>query len=152
MSDLIERQAALDAVHYYIESGYKCDIFQELTDLPSAEPERKTKWIPVSERLPENGQRVIAYSGRIVIVTFETGISKETREKMEKGEMENPIESVWCRSEGTTGVPRSKLYGKSDEWGNNERPYCWVDGAMLYFGQDIVAWMPLMEPYRGEHE
>ena len=41
MNDLISRQAAIDAVHYYIESGYKCDIFQELKDLPSVEPERK---------------------------------------------------------------------------------------------------------------
>ena len=39
MSDLIQRQDAIDAVHYYIESGYKCDIFQELKNLPSAEPE-----------------------------------------------------------------------------------------------------------------
>jgi hypothetical protein len=41
VSDLISRQDAIDAVHYYIESGYKCDIFQELKNLPSAEPERK---------------------------------------------------------------------------------------------------------------
>lgn len=46
MSDLISRQDAIDAVHYYIESGYKCDIFQELKNLPSAEPERKKgEWI-----------------------------------------------------------------------------------------------------------
>lgn len=51
MSDIISRQKAIDAVHYYIESGYKCDIFQELKDIPSAEPERR--WIPVSERLPK---------------------------------------------------------------------------------------------------
>lgn len=41
-SDLISRQAALDAVHYFIESGYKCDIYQKLETLPSTEPERKT--------------------------------------------------------------------------------------------------------------
>ena len=41
MSDLINRQDAIDAVHYYIESGYKCDIFQELKNLPSVEPEQK---------------------------------------------------------------------------------------------------------------
>ena len=43
MSDLISRQDVIDAVHYYIESGYKCDIFQELKDLPTAESERKVK-------------------------------------------------------------------------------------------------------------
>lgn len=45
MSDLINRQDAIDAVHYYIESGYKCDIFQELKNLPSAEPKRTAKVI-----------------------------------------------------------------------------------------------------------
>ena len=49
MSDLIRRDDAIDAVHYYIESGYKCDIFQELKDLPSAEPERTAK---VEEAVP----------------------------------------------------------------------------------------------------
>ena len=43
MSDLISREDAIDAVHYYIESGYKCDIFQELKDLPSVEPKRTSK-------------------------------------------------------------------------------------------------------------
>lgn len=43
MSDLIERQKAIDAAHYYIESGYKCDIFHELKDIPSVEPERTAK-------------------------------------------------------------------------------------------------------------
>lgn len=42
MSDFISRQEAIDAVHYYIESGYKCDIFQELKNLPTAEPEERT--------------------------------------------------------------------------------------------------------------
>ena len=47
MSEMISRQDAIDAVHYYIESGYKCDIFQELKDLSSAEPERKHgEWLP----------------------------------------------------------------------------------------------------------
>lgn len=43
MSDLIRKQDAIDAVHYYIESGYKCDIFQELKNLPSIEPEQTSK-------------------------------------------------------------------------------------------------------------
>lgn len=43
MSDLISRQDAIDVVHYYIESGYKCDIFQELKNLPSAEPKQTAK-------------------------------------------------------------------------------------------------------------
>ena len=49
MDELVRKQDVIDAVHYYIESGYKCDIFQELKNLPSAEPEQKTgewgEWI-----------------------------------------------------------------------------------------------------------
>ena len=54
MSDLISRQDAIDAVHYYIESGYKCDIFQEVKDLPS-EPERtaKVEWYPHLTKLAD---------------------------------------------------------------------------------------------------
>ncbi|MBQ1791849.1 MAG: hypothetical protein II008_16855, partial [Oscillospiraceae bacterium] len=46
MSDLIERQDALDAVN-------DCGIcIQKILDIPSAEPDRK--WIPVAEALPNN--------------------------------------------------------------------------------------------------
>ena len=51
MSDLISRQAVLDAVN-------DCGIcIQKILDIPSAEPERR--WIPVTESLPEDGERVL---------------------------------------------------------------------------------------------
>ena len=43
MDELVKKQDVIDAAHYYIESGYKCDIFQELKNLPSIEPERTAK-------------------------------------------------------------------------------------------------------------
>ena len=44
--ELVKKQDVIDAIHYYIESGYKCDIFQELKNLPSVEPEQKIgHWI-----------------------------------------------------------------------------------------------------------
>lgn len=51
-NDLISRQAAIDAV---IKRDANCgiDSAEVLKALPSAQPERK--WIPVSERLPEDG-------------------------------------------------------------------------------------------------
>ena len=105
------------------------------------------EWIPTSERLPKNGQRVIAWSGLVLIVTFIEGISQETREKMERGEIENPTEEVWCLADGTQKIPRSKLYQKGDEWNSNKVPYCWDDSPMtVYNGQDMIAWMPLPEP------
>lgn len=46
MSDLIDRQAAIDEVKHYIEIGYDSDIIHTLENLPSAQPERKKgKWI-----------------------------------------------------------------------------------------------------------
>ena len=60
MNDLISRQAAIDAVRQYCEDNLIEDvdyhsngIEYELSNLPSAQPE--PRWIPCSERLPENG-------------------------------------------------------------------------------------------------
>ncbi len=66
MADLIERSAAIDAIqraYADTEGGDdKCAVWKNvgltsalhiMQDLPSAQPERKTGWIPCSERLPE---------------------------------------------------------------------------------------------------
>lgn len=69
MSDLIDRQAAIDAIkreqaYYAPEDG--AEIFYEynhaikaLKNLPSAQPTAEPKWIPVTERLPEVRQWVL---------------------------------------------------------------------------------------------
>lgn len=53
--DAISRKQAI-----YVASGYchPANVARELAKLPSVNP-TKTGWIPVSERLPEDGQRVI---------------------------------------------------------------------------------------------
>jgi len=65
MSNLIRRQDAINtALEFFVE--FLGGVFHEddqkilmkrMNELPSAEPERK--WIPVSERLPESGERVL---------------------------------------------------------------------------------------------
>ena len=55
--DLIRRQAAIEAVRSYYD---ECDedersIEERIADLPTAEP----KWIPVTERLPKLGEKVL---------------------------------------------------------------------------------------------
>lgn len=108
-------------------------------------------WIPCEERLPDDGECVLAWAGGSVdVVRFEMGISQETREKMKKGEIPDPIEYVWCLADGYTPRKRSDSYCRSDEDGNNQKPYCWVHAPMEYFGQDVKAWMPLPEPYEEE--
>ena len=48
MSDLIYRQAAIDALDGEI---YSLTLFEKIQNIPPAQPE--PRWIPVTERLPE---------------------------------------------------------------------------------------------------
>ena len=61
--DAISRQAVMyalcDICELFHKNGEetcltKCESYRFLATLPSVEPKKKTEWIPVSERLPEN--------------------------------------------------------------------------------------------------
>ena len=135
---------------YYIEER-KGILQEDIWEAPTIDA--VPKWIPCEERLPEDGECVLAWAGGSVdVVRFEMGISQETREKMKKGEIPDPIEYVWCLADGYTPQKRSDSYCRSDEDWNNQKPYCWVHAPMEYFGQDVTAWMPLPEPYGGERK
>lgn len=89
------------------------------------------QWIPVSERLPDDRQIVLAYWGSIhcehsdnfSIMRFYKG--KEARD-----------------------VDEHKGVQFCDQWGNNKAPYAWADphGPLKLFGQNVTYWMPLPEP------
>ena len=68
----------------------------------------QTRWIPVSERVPEDGEEVLCFLGS---------------EEM------------------------AVLFRRND-WGQDE----WVDGAFATESYDVVAWMPLPLPWKGESE
>ena len=109
MSDLISRKAAIEAMEKS-EWGYlwECEqVINVVKALPSVEPERK--WIPVTERLPEYGERVLT--------TTEAG---------------NRGKKV-----------RSGTYTKSLFQCDNGDVWTVTD-------KEVIAWMPLPEPYRGE--
>ena len=55
MDDLIKRQDAIDAL--YSVDEYNARSVNAIKDLPSAQSEHK--WIPCSERLPEDGENVL---------------------------------------------------------------------------------------------
>ena len=74
MSDLISRQAAIDATWFEPSYTDPLNVLTEVRDrlkaLPSAQPE--PKWIPVSERLPETEEFVLAsLTGKYRNTTFE---------------------------------------------------------------------------------
>ena len=112
MSDLISRQAAIEAVRAYlsdccVEDGdyHASGIEYELNNLSSAQPEQR--WIPCSERLPET-------SGTYL------------------------VSGMWESGRVAVG----------------DCEYTSYDG---YFNTawnfDVLAWMPLPEPYReGEQD
>lgn len=62
LNDLISRQAAIDAINENVRCGAIVDqsglelAYEIIKELPSASNE---KWIPVGERLPEEGKEVL---------------------------------------------------------------------------------------------
>ena len=112
----------------------------------------KDYWIPCSERLPKENVYVLVWCGEVKIARIIHGISKEQRAKMQDGAIDDPVSYGWNLSNGYFKVKRSESYRTCDENGNNKVPYCWdcIYGEM--FGQDVKAWMPLPEPYKGEQE
>ena len=153
MGDTISRLAAIDAFAPYAEyesnrtnAEWVRRINRVLLELPPAQP----KWIPCSERLPEENVYVLVWCGEVKIARIICGISKEQRIKMQEEAIDDPVSWAWNLSKGYFKVKRSESYRPWDEYGNNKVPYCWdcIHGRM--FGQDVKYWMPL--PCRPEGE
>ena len=109
-------------------------------------------WISVDVSLPEDKAYVLIWetqTGSMQVARCDKGISRIEREKMRRGEIENPLISVSSGNfdTGRKAVYRSSLYYGADEHGNNRRPYCWIanGGPMTWFGQEVSHWMPLPE-------
>lgn len=75
MDDLISRQAAIDAIEPTLKSilqgnSFKAiNVMDKIRELPSVQPEQR--WIPCSERLPEE-------SGRYLISAFDGVVRRTT--------------------------------------------------------------------------
>ena len=128
MSDLISRQAAIDALSKaglinYAATGDGNGMIQAVNvikELPSAQPEQR--WIPCSERLPEEK---------------DAGILKKLGTEKKS---EYVLATVEVKGERMT-VTACTHDGKWD-W---NMKYAFPDF-------NIVAWMPLPEPWKGGRE
>ena len=111
------------------------------------------RWIPVTERLPEDGEYVFVWCrGECQVARIEKGISEEERMAMRRGELPDPEIMGWTLSDGWRAGKRSRCYYGCDVQGNNKVPYMWKanGGPMEWFGQDVTHWMHLPEAPKGE--
>lgn len=101
-------------------------------------------WISVNDRMPEEETYVLVWYGAYAVAKLVRGISEEERMAMKRGEIDDPIETVWSASSGYVTQFRSSLYKSCDVFGNNTLPYMWVipTGGTLY-GQNVTHWLPL---------
>ena len=134
MADLIDRQAAIDALANAIPSLTTpdgcgefdheiqiadeafVDAMQTIHDMPSADVQPAQRWIPCSERLPEeDGQYLITVKYKHVNDSYED------------------------------------VYAEHGDWFDGK----WDMFCFEHCGEveDIIAWMPLPEPYKdGEQD
>ena len=126
MNDLIDRQAAIDAVSRGCKElrGIFAECEKNLNELPSAEPERKTGgWIPCSERLPEKHQMVLTTIKGVDL--FRECVDKNFFEALATAQKRTWVSVGYLGDDGWYGA----------------------DG----FPQIVqpIAWMPLPEPWKG---
>jgi len=121
-ADAISRQAAIDAFMKVTSDGDEAEWCKwVLEQLPSVQPEQR--WIPCSEMLPEEDVKVL--------ITY--------RYKEGEGDTSHAYIDI------TT-------YGQMYFGGNKVGDYKHWREPFEYFtsNYEVVAWMPLPEPYKGE--
>ena len=84
--------------------------------IKASEQHDKYMWIPVSERLPEDGRPVLIYAWNVHHVIARYGSFRT----------ENGYKNTWVTA---------------DAWNGNTE-----------IRHEVIAWMPLPEPYKEEHE
>ena len=142
--DLIDRQDAIDVLSMMqgivAENGVRKGIsmaWQQIKDLPTANVIEAPGWIPVSERLPEvneqpyydDGHEILYESDPVLVYAIDRNFS--TKERLF----------------GIGMILEDRCDEKSTYWDGCLYP----DGEISpYHPEDVIAWMPLPEPYREE--
>ena len=143
MNDYISRKAAIAAMHELERSANGKDyhtldtdlIYEVLGEIPAADvqPVQRGNWIPVSERLPENNEAV-----NITYVNHDP-------ESYYSSVKDMPFTATGVYFSGSWYWWSSTVQDYLDEYGRFEP--CKIDEAV-----EILAWMPLPEPYKKEGE
>ena len=124
MNDLISRQAAIDAIMGEpTDAHYPSWYAERLEQLPSAQPEQQ--WIPCSERLPE--------AEDCPMDCLVTRKSKYIGNYTDMAVCEK--NGMWTHEDWDAIVLGDVKDGKST-------------GLISTRDDDIIAWMPLPEPYK----
>lgn len=134
--DLIDRQAAIDALSKLMDTdGFRdgwavsrMNVKCMLESLPSAQPEQR--WIPCSERLPEDDTDVL------ISYRYEEG-------EGDSGHVEIDITSYGDMYFGGNAV-HDPTGRRVKHW---RQPF-----EHFTSNNEVIAWMPLSEPYREEGE
>lgn len=127
MSDLISRQAAIDATWFEPSYTDPLNVLTEVRDrlkvVPPAQPEQR--WIPCSERLPEEHESIWAKA---------KGTDRWSEAMWEKQSDEVIVTELF--EDGTTRTDTACTH--DGEW--------YVKAKTVK--RKIIAWMPLPEPYK----
>jgi hypothetical protein len=125
MSDLISRQDAIDAIDV-LKRNYPSSCFEDLCKavdiaIKVLSVQPEQRWIPCSERLPEE------YGEFLVTMT----------EKAKAKDLGFDIDETYIR----------KMRYNSNGWQLPRHIPSWINEAVK---DEVLAWMPLPEPYREE--
>ena len=138
MNDLISRQAAID----FIDAGHLCnpneprwsdnEVVNFLKKRPAADVQ-EMRWIPVSEKLPEDIKPVI--------VTWKNNDPKSYYQYI-----------VGKHYIGTAHYKNGKWYWYSSVTEDLLAEYGKCEAEEFDEAIEVVAWMPLPEPYKEERD
>lgn len=129
--EYIEREAVLEMLKRECSPKVFAYLADQVNAIPAADV-RPVKWIPVTERLPEFGQKVLAW----------------VKNKDQEGRFNR--DGIYT-AELKDKMPKPDSEGKRNFWGIPGYDSVWTVWSWSYFTEpDVLFWMPLPQPPKEE--